>query len=262
MLVTDGPDTLRDAQRVAVVIPAFDEAPIIAATVRACRAIPAVDLVVVVDDGSVDKTQHAARGAGAVVVRHSVNRGKASAVETGIKVVAMRDLPDLPPRHVLVIDAWLGDAAAECAPAVQAVLDGQADCAIAVSLSHTPAGRAEAFARSGIARLTGLQSVQPLAPHRCLTREAANAAMPLAGGWGLEPGITIDVLAAGLTVVEVECDMPAGRRGSKQHRGAFAHQREVATAILTRRFFRPPPAAPRSIQSDPQPGIPYQIGSK
>src|SRR5690625_6235304 len=76
-------------QRVAVVIPAKDERERIAATVRAARAIPHVDLVVVVDDGSEDDTQDVARSAGAVVIRHSLNRGKASAMETGASVVAI-----------------------------------------------------------------------------------------------------------------------------------------------------------------------------
>ena len=43
--------TKRPDQRVAVVIPAKDEAERIATTVRACRSIPRVDLVIVVDDG-------------------------------------------------------------------------------------------------------------------------------------------------------------------------------------------------------------------
>lgn len=71
-------------QRVAVVIPAKDEARRIAQTVRAAKAIPHVDLVLVVDDGSEDNTQDVARDAGAVVVRHSHNRGKAAAMETGL----------------------------------------------------------------------------------------------------------------------------------------------------------------------------------
>ena len=75
----------------AVIIPARDEAERIAATVRACRSIPRVDLVVVVDDGSADGTQDHARAAGAVTVRHSVGRGKASALETGASGVGMRD---------------------------------------------------------------------------------------------------------------------------------------------------------------------------
>ena len=66
--------TKRPDQRVAVVIPAKDEAERIATTVRACRSIPRVDLVIVVDDGSTDGTQDHARAAGAVTVRHSVSR--------------------------------------------------------------------------------------------------------------------------------------------------------------------------------------------
>ena len=48
------PEPARGArrQRVAVIIPAKDESRRIAATVRAARAIPGVDLVLVVDDGS------------------------------------------------------------------------------------------------------------------------------------------------------------------------------------------------------------------
>ena len=79
----------RSEQRAAVIIPARDEADRISATVRACRSIPRVDLVVVVDDGSTDGTQDHARAAGAVTVRHSVGRGKASALETGVSVVGM-----------------------------------------------------------------------------------------------------------------------------------------------------------------------------
>ena len=97
--------TKRPDQRVAVVIPAKDEAERIATTVRACRSIPRVDLVIVVDDGSTDGTQDHARAAGAVTVRHSVSRGKASAMETGASVVAMRDYVDGPARLLLFIDA-------------------------------------------------------------------------------------------------------------------------------------------------------------
>ena len=107
--------TKRPDQRVAVVIPAKDEAERIATTVRACRSIPRVDLVIVVDDGSTDGTQDHARAAGAVTVRHSVSRGKASAMETGASVVGMRDYVDGPARLLLFVDADLGDSAASCA---------------------------------------------------------------------------------------------------------------------------------------------------
>ncbi|MFC2569798.1 MAG: glycosyltransferase, partial [Schaalia sp.] len=41
-------------QRVAAVIAAHNVGRAVAATVRACRAIPSVDLLIVVDDGSTD----------------------------------------------------------------------------------------------------------------------------------------------------------------------------------------------------------------
>src|SRR5665647_186986 len=111
-LTTTAP-TATTHQRVAVVIPAKDESRRIAATVRAARAIPNVDLVLVVDDGSEDATQHVAREAGAVVVRHSHTRGKASAMETGAAVTAMRDTRDRLPRLLLFLDGDLGESAVE-----------------------------------------------------------------------------------------------------------------------------------------------------
>src|SRR6476660_3793221 len=79
------------ATGVAAVIPAKDEADRIAATVRAVLGLPGVDLVVVVDDGSTDATAEVAREAGAEVVRHARNRGKAAAMTTGAAHVARHE---------------------------------------------------------------------------------------------------------------------------------------------------------------------------
>ena len=57
---------------------------------------------------------------------------------------------------------------------------------------------------SGIMRATGWRPVQPLNGQRCLTRAAFEAARPLAPGFGVETGLTIDLLRQGMRITEVE----------------------------------------------------------
>jgi glycosyltransferase involved in cell wall biosynthesis len=230
----------RTTQRVAVVIPAKDEAKRIAATVRSARAIPHVDLVLVVDDGSEDETQHVARDAGAVVVRHSHNRGKAAAMETGAAVVARRDADGRPPRLLLFLDGDLGDTAVNTAPLVSPVREGVADMAIALLPPQPGAGGrgiVVGAARRAIHALTGWSPTQPLSGMRCLTREAFEAATPLAHGWGVETGMTIDLLLKGYVAVEVPCDL-RHRPSSNDLKGQMhraAQYRDVMFAVNARR---------------------------
>ncbi len=65
-----------------VVIAAYNEAGAIGRVVTELREVYAN--VVVVDDGSADDTWRNARDAGAIVLRHIINRGQGAALQTGI----------------------------------------------------------------------------------------------------------------------------------------------------------------------------------
>jgi glycosyltransferase involved in cell wall biosynthesis len=67
---------------IIAVIPAHDEAPRIAAVVRAAREHLAV---IVVDDGSTDATADRAREAGATVIEQQPNQGKGAALRAGFR---------------------------------------------------------------------------------------------------------------------------------------------------------------------------------
>jgi glycosyltransferase involved in cell wall biosynthesis len=69
----------------SVVIPAYNEEPAIAEVVRGLRARHAWLEVLVVDDGSSDRTAERAAEAGARVIRHPYNKGNGAAVKTGIR---------------------------------------------------------------------------------------------------------------------------------------------------------------------------------
>ena len=66
-------------------IPAYNEERFIGPLVHTTRSY--VDYVVVVDDGSRDRTADVARHAGAIVIQHQGNKGKAAAVNTGFAQV-------------------------------------------------------------------------------------------------------------------------------------------------------------------------------
>jgi glycosyltransferase involved in cell wall biosynthesis len=224
---------------VAVVIPAFDEAGRIAATVTGAATLPGVREIVVVDDGSRDGTARAAEEAGASVLRHARNRGKAAALETGAEAVRLLDQRDGTSRLLLFLDADLGETAAQAGPLITPVAAGEEDMTIAAFSSRVKLGGHGFVVRlsaAGIRRATGWTPIQPLNGQRCLSREAFDAARPLARGFGVETAMTIDLKRKGLRISEVEVPLAHRATGtdlrSQLHRARqFA---DVAWALAWR----------------------------
>ena len=219
---------------VTVLIPAYNEADRIAETVTAARALPFVQAVIVVDDGSEDETAAVAAGAGADVVRLPRNRGKARALEAG----TVRANPD---HLLLLLDADLGATACEAAVLIDPVRTGTADMTIATFPVIPGKGGGRGWvvrlSRGGIQKATGGRVMNaPLSGQRCLTRAAWNAALPLAAGFGVETALTIDVLRAGGRVVEIPTHMDhrvTGRDWNAQ-RHRLRQLRDVARALVPR----------------------------
>ncbi len=75
--------------RVIVIVPALNEQETVAGVVAGITEHPGVD-VLVVDDGSSDRTGTAARSAGAIVLRHPFNLGVGAALRTGFRYAQAR----------------------------------------------------------------------------------------------------------------------------------------------------------------------------
>lgn len=230
--------------RVAAVVPAKDEEQRLAATLQALSSLEVVDLVVVVDDGSADATAKVAVDAGATVVRHPRNQGKAAAITSGVAEVARHEDGESV-RALLFVDADLQESAANLAPLCGPVLDGTAEMTIAVLPPQLRAGGGFGLvvrmAGTGIERLTGWVPTQPLSGMRCLSRSACDESLPLAGGWGVEVGLTVDVLRAGGRVLEVPVELHHRVTGrdwrSQLHRGR--QYRDVWWALARRGAWGP-----------------------
>jgi Glycosyl transferase family 2 len=133
------PERFRD--RVAVVIPAYNEAETVGQVVHeipeeVCGERTAV---LVVDDGSRDDTGEEAAKAGAIVARHVINRGGGAAVRTGYRLMAESGA-----LAVVTLDADGQHVPAEMERLVQPVLEDEVD----VAHGSRVLGEAEPNARS------------------------------------------------------------------------------------------------------------------
>lgn len=117
------PDPRSVTGPIVALIPAYNEQRFIGSLVLAVRSY--VDEVVVVDDGSNDRTVEIARGAGARVVEHGFNQGKAAGVNSGFFAVR-----PLQPAAVVLLDGD-GQHRAEDIPTLLApILSGAADVVV------------------------------------------------------------------------------------------------------------------------------------
>ncbi len=74
--------------KIFIAIPAFNEGKIIGKVVKEIQKA-GYENIVIVDDGSNDKTQQKAKEAGAIALKHKINRGKGAATKTSIEAAKL-----------------------------------------------------------------------------------------------------------------------------------------------------------------------------
>lgn len=134
-----------NAQLTSVVVPAFNEGPLIAPLIVELAAAAPWREILADDDGSTDQTGEEAVRAGARVVRHPYNKGNGAAVKTGIREAAGT--------FVLIIDA---DGQHQSADAVRLVAHLDTDDLVVGA--RVPASQASRTRRAGNALLNWLAS--------------------------------------------------------------------------------------------------------
>jgi glucosyl-3-phosphoglycerate synthase len=240
----------RAGRRVAVCIPARDEAGTVGAVVAGvCLALTAagggVDLVeeiVVVDDGSRDDTAGVARRAGARVVRAPAGRGKGEAMMLGVEasdtellVFLDADVTNFGPHFVTGL---LGPLLTDWGP-------GQPDVALVKGYYERPL-HGEPAAGGRVTELVARPVIDLLFPHLSGVRQplAGETAAPrtvldktgLAPGYGVELGLLIDVAERFGVEQVVQVDL-----GVRVHRNRpLSELRPQATDVLRAALGRAP----------------------
>ena len=133
----------------------------------------------------------------------------------------------------LLVDADLERTATRLAPLLDAVREGKADIAIATfpKLAGGGFGMVKRAAARLIRAACGFDAREPLSGQRAITAFALAAVRPLAPGFGLEVGMTIDAVRAGLRVVEIPIEGLSHRPTGRGVRG-FTHRARQGADIL------------------------------
>ncbi|GAB7386178.1 glycosyltransferase family 2 protein [Bacillaceae bacterium] len=210
--------------KVSVIIPAFNEEAYLEETLTALRPLGFVHELIVVDDGSSDRTAEIASRYADRVIRHEKNKGKGAALQTGWQQ-ARGDV-------FLFLDADLGKTVRHSESLLEPIVTEAADMAVAIL---PPAERKGGFglvkklASWGIYGLTGFRPQAPLSGQRAVRREVMERLSPLPQGFGIEVGMTIDLLRAGYRIVEVK--IPFSHRETGRDLSGFWHRGKQLLAV-------------------------------
>ncbi|HEX3392853.1 MAG TPA: glycosyltransferase [Solirubrobacteraceae bacterium] len=205
------------------IVAAHNEADRIGATLTGLgEAFEDVSLWVA-DDGSSDRTAEIAAASGALVIRARRRVGKGRAMTLAARK-ALASVATASDPVVLLCDGDLGESAARLLPLALAVQAGEADLAVAVFSKRMGGGFGIAlgFARWAVRRRCGFLAKAPLSGQRAMRASQLEELLPFARGYGMEMGMTIDAVRAGMRVRELELELT--HRATGRAPAGFLHR--------------------------------------
>ena len=217
---------------ISIIIPAYNEEVKIKDTLESIKGIEEINEIIVVDDGSTDKTTKIASEVNSekiIVLKLDKNRGKGYALNYGLKI-AMKNA-DI----IGFLDADLGSSANDIKKLISPIINDEADVIIA---KFPPAkkkgglGFVKGLAKESVFEMTGVELDATLSGQRLFKKEVLEKFDEIPFGYGVEVGMTIDILKYGHSIKEVLVDMTHNETGRNLkgfiHRGKqYYHIKKV-----------------------------------
>jgi len=186
---------------VVAIIPAYNEEKALADVIG--KTLEHVDEVIVVDDGSSDKTSEVAIGAGARVIKHSVNLGKGEALQSGFKAIGNDSI-------IITIDGDGQHNPSEIPDLVRPIIEDGADLVNGSRYMNGPEENTPAYRRVGQKVLdiatnisAGTKVTDSQSGFRAFSPKSKNVFRFKDTGFGIESEMLVDASEAGLKIVEV-----------------------------------------------------------
>jgi glycosyltransferase involved in cell wall biosynthesis len=201
---------MADASSVSVLIPAYNEAPVIGDVVSRLRQEAAWREILVIDDGSSDGTAQAAEAAGATVVRHPYNKGNGAAVKTGIRQAQGE--------YILIVDADGQHRPEDARRLIERL--GEYDLVVGARAPSSQASLARRAGNATLSALAGYLTGRPIPDLTSGFRGARRSCLReflhlLPNGFSTPTTTTLAFLRAGYNVTFVRADAQARVGSSK-----------------------------------------------
>ena len=186
---------------VVAIIPAYNEEKALADVIG--KTLEHVDEVIVVDDGSSDKTSEVAIEAGARVIKHSVNLGKGEALKSGFKAIGDVSI-------IITIDGDGQHNPSEIPDLVRPIIEDGADLVNGSRYMNGPEENTPAYRRVGQKVLdiatnisAGTKVTDSQSGFRAFSPKSKNVFRFKDTGFGIESEMLVDAAESGLKIVEV-----------------------------------------------------------
>lgn len=217
---------------ISIIIPAYNEEARIKDTLEGIKDIKDINEIIVVDDGSSDSTSEIAKKIESdkiTVITQDKNRGKGYALNNGLKI-AMKNA-DI----IGFLDADLGSSSSEVQKLISPILNNEADVMIAKFPSAKRKGGlgfVKRLAKKSVFEMTGVELDATLSGQRLFKKEVLEKFDEMPFGYGVEVGMTIDILKHGYKIKEVLVNMTHNETGRNLkgfiHRGKqYYHIKKV-----------------------------------
>jgi glycosyltransferase involved in cell wall biosynthesis len=170
--------------------------------------------VVVVDDGSSDRTFDVAQKSGAVVVRHTANLGKGSALKTGLDYILRKIGKG---KYIVIIDADLQLDPADAPRVIVPLLSGEADLVMGMrDFSKVPfRHRLGNFVwKTAFNIMFGTRLKDTNCGYIALTADAARTIGDFHGGYIIETKLLSEAVRKALRIAQVPVSVDYGKISS------------------------------------------------
>lgn len=213
--------------KVVAVIPVFNEESFIKSTINNIKKNRLIDEIIVVDDGSTDRTREIVSELEVTLIGLDKNRGKGYAIN---KAIENSDFD-----YLVLIDGDLGKTSDEVIKLILPAVNNEADVIIArfqKAKKKGGFGLVKNLANRGVYFYTGKNITSTLSGQRVYNRKAIESINYIPDRFGVEVAMTVGVLRYGLAIKEIDVSMT--HRETERNLKGFIHRgRQFFNILIT-----------------------------